>query len=360
MRSAAYWAASVQASPYTEAFRDQGEAARPLPFVVAQEVAFDDLKDLGVRTADDDVASFKLASKGVSGTPLLPATPSDLPTFYSDYQDNLQAVHLQRLLTHEVEDIRHNRMLEKESESGRARALAACAQGASRLFTVVPTEPSLQLTDAEMEHAIQLRLGESLPGPLPSSECKCGSPVGPDPVTHFHSCRLNHKNSQYDRHQNIVRVLSDFARQEAGIAVVVEGSSHEHARPDLTLYYPDEVEQLDVSVTHPLVPSYVRGASQAQLSAAERRAKDKISKHAHKSRHQGYSFRPFVLETLGGFHAEAASGLSRLVEAATNLNSSRVAVFHQLANRLVVALARGNYRVCQEGLKNLKHPLRGD
>ncbi len=83
--------------------------------------------------------------------------------------------------------------------------------------------------------------------------CSCSHRLSEDP-THFLSCELL-KPVATVRHNRIVRHLSTLVQRAGGVSYV-EPRYLEDKRPDIHAFFPDDRIMLDVSVFHPLAPSY--------------------------------------------------------------------------------------------------------
>jgi hypothetical protein len=100
---------------------------------------------------------------------------------------------------------------------------------------------------------------------------------------------------------------------------------------------------LDITVVNPLAPSYLPRASKIAGAALEARYKEKMSKHHRDCEEAGIDFIPLVVESLGGWEADALLNLKRIGHlTAQRLGTPASTSTKQLFQRLAVVLQRGN------------------
>ena len=136
-------------------------------------------------------------------------------------------------------------------------------------------------------------------------------------------------------------------------------------RPDIVLYGREEVLLVDVSLMHPLTPSYVNkwradnsDGEQRLIRAREQLKRTKYEKLAKK--HEDGRVVPFVIDALGAFGTEAEALLQWLGDVAADNGVSKAAEFVRMAYAVVsCALQRGNYRLTESGLMRMRALLGG-
>ena len=134
--------------------------------------------------------------------------------------------------------------------------------------------------------------------------------------------------------------------------------------PDLRLTLDGVSLLLDVSVTHPTMPSALSShLSSRPLGAARRREYEKTHKYAELATMEGSTVIPLVLESTGalgeGFR-QFIRRISSRVRDGEFAEASPLVVERFLINALAIALQRGNAAILREGTSQLDRPLSGD
>lgn len=167
-----------------------------------------------------------------------------------------------------------------------------------------------------------------------------------------------------NRHDLIKHQLARLSR-DAGCAVAVEEHGHEEnddpaeehkvqgKRPDLSVAFLNDQTYIDVSVTHPLAPSYVGQAALKHGYAAARREQEKIEEYKTYAAQQHAVFVPFVLESLGTLGKQARRYIDKLGDAAEAYSGEAAASFRARARSIIsMTLQLGNARLvefCRRG-----------
>ena len=149
---------------------------------------------------------------------------------------------------------------------------------------------------------IAFRLRFALP-PLTISvaQCRCRANYTVDPW-HSLSCHLERSTSHTRRHHHITTLVRHWADKCYAICSIQEPKGidpNSHKRPDLLIEFPSQAYLLDISVRHPLAPSYVKHHPKP-LDTATLAEKDKINKYKDIADGIGATFIPFICETTGG------------------------------------------------------------
>ena len=110
---------------------------------------------------------------------------------------------------------------------------------------------------------------------------------------------------------------------------------------------------IDVTVTGPLAASNVSAAAAEPGAALAKACQRKLRETADACRQEGLVFLPFAMETLGGFHAGAATQVRQIAAAlARSKGLHEGEVTSQLFGRMSLSLMRGNALMlssrCQE------------
>lgn len=112
---------------------------------------------------------------------------------------------------------------------------------------------------------------------------------------------------------------------------------------------------VDVSITHPASPSFLRLHSQPFGAAVSREAA-KTRKYAALAEMEGATFVPFVLESFGALASAARRFLGDVVALAADV-AMVPASSPQLCRALSVVLQRGNALILRSGAQRVRHHL---
>ena len=186
------------------------------------------------------------------------------------------------------------------------------------------------------------------------AECPCGAELSQDPW-HWFSCTLLTCTAANARHNRIVSVLAQVVASAGGLFIPEPRGfvDTDGWRPDGVMALAGPEVATDVSVVHPGAASYRVAASKRRCAAADGRAKVKHGLYDTPARAQGMTFVPFVVESYGALHREAAAMVkcvarAALEEAACDGGAPAVTV-RGIRQRVAVALQRGNAWVIQQG-----------
>jgi hypothetical protein len=259
----------------------------------------------------------------------------------------------------------------------------ALNKGASDWMTVLPTEPSFQLTNGAFQLALRHRLGllpfDTLAGKHCTNPCCLKEEAqrahfisDPD---HFHSCAAHRRTHLTVRHNNLVQVLMRLARsvgfyashepnqhqrpaakqaeegKEAATGTQEDDGWNEHA--DILLIKHGRMVYVDVAVTRPTTRTRLRhelrGVLTTPLFACKKTAERKHDMYDEIAALNGYEMVPFVLESYGGLAPEARSLLRTLASHATDMSERQWMMY---AKRCIsVALQAGNAFIAQAGMQ---------
>ena len=126
---------------------------------------------------------------------------------------------------------------------------------------------------------------------------------------------------------------------DVGVIKVVSEFSIEHPK----CHFSGKDGALDVTVTSPLAPSNVLGASREAGRSLTKAYERKMRDTAEACRVQGLLFLPIAIETLGGFHSVALGQVRQLGQAlARKKGCDDREPIGQLFSRISVTLMRGN------------------
>jgi hypothetical protein len=189
--------------------------------------------------------------------------------------------------------------------------------------------------------------------------CFCGKPLAD--AWHALSCPAVRRRAITTRHDKVLHEVASFARG-AGVQTHVEPNDYDGCRPDAEMCFREGGVLVDVAISHPLAPSWLRDAARP-LMVAERRARAKTAKYGHVAADEGKTFVPLVMESLGGMHVAFARFLGRIVGEATLLGGS-TNLLHanmlardvlRLRQRLSVTIQIWNAEAVAQWLKMLRN-----
>ena len=165
---------------------------------------------------------------------------------------------------------------------------------------------------------------------------------------HALSCQSIKRLSVTSRHDKIANLLINFFNSNLFLARTVK-KAFAHKLPDVEIHLPRETIFIDVSGTHPFNPSYLERTLTNISSALDNRANIKINKYAAWARERNARFIPFVLDTFGRLHKDAADiiklACSERVGLAPSPNSQSS---HSLLTELSLQWQRGNGEIISQ------------
>jgi hypothetical protein len=169
------------------------------------------------------------------------------------------------------------------------------------------------------------------------------------------------------RHNVVVDELASIMRK-AGMTIMVEPRRvglprrASHRRPDIVIYGGHETTLVDVSLLHPLAPSYRarlrRGDSaRRELRLIQHREQVKRTRYAMLAQqYDAGRVAPFVVDAFGAF-GECAEELLRMVAthaAGNSVCNSADSFVTEAAARIAVAVQNGNAKLQEEAFKNIR------
>lgn len=109
----------------------------------------------------------------------------------------------------------------------------------------------------------------------------------------------------------------------------------------------------DVSITHPLCPSYVADAASSSLAAAKAREIIKVRKYKDFEGKFHCTFFPAVVETTGGFGKMFSQSIEKMIKASKAASGSWAprGVVYGLGYAVAVAVAKGNASMVERALR---------
>jgi len=324
----------------------------------------------------------------------------------------LQDEQLQSVATQQIEEKLFKQLHAQAGAFRRTLLTSLTAPHSSEHLTVLPTEPAYRIADSALRLSVRHRLGLAPSDSLSKRQCVCKSRAAfaTDP-DHLHSCRITRGSSLTLRHDSIVQVISDLAREcgfhtirepndhirptqpateanataaaaasqlksattatSAAAASASSSSSsssvdsqasqfmddaipHFHRHADLLLLKGDLQLYLDVAITRSTKSSSLSNSTLTQtvpLHSTHSVAALKTRKYAAISAINHYTFFPFVMETYGGVAKDAVRLLSILAKYSP-LRSEREFMRHA-HSRLAVCLQQSNANIALLGQQRM-------
>lgn len=329
------------------------------------------------------------------------------PTVHPHPHAFMQFEKLQHEATLAQEEQQRKQLHARSTPFRRALLTAAAVPATTAFLTALPTQPAYTMDDEAMRLAVRHRLGLPASDELRTQHCVCGASFAADP-DHFHSCVQTRANALTRRHDALVQTLATLAA-EAGWLVTVEPTQHlrpgnSHGSTEAAAAHADSTGQahataaagtaaeaaaatpapssalaapaalpsfddrhgdllllrhasklyIDLSVTRPTNASTLHSQPRVQqqpLLSTHARAAAKKRKYQAIADTNQYELLPFVLETYGGFGADAHRVLRYLSASSPSLTERQ---FRLHAERcLSVSLQRGNAHVSLLGQQTL-------
>ena len=189
---------------------------------------------------------------------------------------------------------------------------------------------------------MRLRLGLKPQG-APNTPCVCGEVnLAADPTHPLH-CKKR-RDLVTLRHDTAKQLLAELSRTLGADAQIepVGMFDSSQRRPDLNLIFGTRRVLVDVSVCHPLAPTY-GAVAQHPLGTAIRAEQRKRVRYEHLARAADFTFVPFILETTGGW-GPAALALVKALSSHANSHASisKAEATNTLIQGISTAIQRGN------------------
>ena len=206
-------------------------------------------------------------------------------------------------------------------------------QGASELWTLLPSDHGLKLSDRAFRVAAALRLGYIFPpcvrddsGPLYRG---CSQSHGKEllfcDIHHCTSCiHITGPGNLTERHNNVLKELTYLMRR-AGASAILEPqsivtSTNTHA--DLYLAFPLGQAQLmiDVTVISPTPEGKLYATAKEPLAACRLKEEEKAKSYRDMYKERGINFRTMAFEVSGAYGNETKEIFKELAQFFTNYN----------------------------------------
>ena len=253
----------------------------------------------------------------------------------------------QKVISHAVESNLAKELMDgATSEREKARLNAVSLKHSGDWLNAVPVKAlGLHIHSQEFAVALKYRLG--VPVYPSSGPCRACTTTESD-VYGDHALGCSSEGTRIFRHNSLRDVVHATA-QQAHLNPAKEESAllpESGGRP-ADVYLPGwssgKDTALDIAVVSPLQALLVKKAAEEAGSAACKRYKDKLTKYLHPCEQEGIQFIPVVVETMGGWHPESASvltKLSRQLSAQTGVSFEETT--RHFFQRLSITLVKGN------------------
>jgi hypothetical protein len=276
--------------------------------------------------------------------------PTDADTFFSFFPSSNAVSTLQHKLNQSATLTKFNAAVENAQEHNdthsEARLKCYSAASAFEWKNARSSNPQLTLNNTHYRICARMNLGINVRGLAP--ECPiCHRPdaVQKDPL-HYLSCTGYNVKAITHRHNAVLNVAYKYTNAVGGVAVKEprDLDSEDGRVPDLQMLIRDKHWLSDVYIINPMAPSYIKGAAQRQLSAADVGEHRKENKYEATARAHGATFVPFVVESAGGLGEGAVQIIEEIVLASRDNNTL---VHHKIVSRelkaaIGIAVQKGN------------------
>ena len=265
------------------------------------------------------------------------------------HEEALPPDKLQRALTREVEDLRHEEHTAGQEAGDKKRTISLSSSASVSVHTSHPVV-SHAIPNKAMITTTKIRAGTLV---LPDVTCECGR--AQLSVAHVLSCKK--LRGRFARHDVIVRLLHSMLK-DAGLVAQTETFilPDSSKRMDIVIYMPDgRVIWVDVTVANTLAESYVK----QKKPAHEIREQAKTTKYGKQAEERNYIFIPAAIETHGEMGAGMLELLKLIGQAALDshpfalecLPSRWIGDYsYRIKKRIAMTLAFGNHLMIEEAL----------
>ena len=253
----------------------------------------------------------------------------------------------QHSLSVEIESFARKSLFNSSNPRDRARLNSLALPHAGAWLDVIPSSSlNLNIDSRSFSAALGYRLGLPL---MPLSECRsanCNHQLD-ELGDHALHCRDDH-GMKGGRHDRIRDKIFKEAQQASlnptkEMPGLIPGSLSRPADVFIENWTNGRKVAFDVSVTSPTQEAVVFQAAQHAAAAINARKSSKIRAHFENCRAQGISFVPLVVETFGGWDADAIKHLKEMAhQAARRWGQDPALEIKYFFQRLSVSLQRGN------------------
>jgi len=268
---------------------------------------------------------------------------------------------LQHTLTEKQDEARHRSLLDSlQQQPARWSTLISAAEPhAAAWFGSYARRDWVQsrLTHNQWSMAMRLRLGLPLmesPNQMEQVQCACHKTWAMnDTLTHHILCCKQFSSQMIERHNLLVQVVKGLVNRGGVYATVEPGDQGGQKRPDLLVYAASGVIQVDVSVTHPGMPSRNGVYHVGRLATAGAREQEKRRQyHQCLLENPGDEFVPFVLEAPGGVGTAAREFCQQMARWISDQPGEVPydTAMSEVMTEISTALQRGNAAVLSAGL----------
>jgi hypothetical protein len=332
--------------------------------------------------------------------------PKNMDQIWTAFKDVTHQPHkLQRSLTSLIEARISDKLIAHSSSEERVRLCQLTMDQhstkkkddkpnyASRWITMLPVEGEYLIPNQVYRLATRMRLGLPAYDNVSPSDCPCNSSTKANDSQHQQSCVLLRRTSATIRHNNIMNVVMQQAREMgcycereplhhqrqramnntgSSIRTVNDAPAHadhndddeayvdghdneneDNKHADILIISGDSTSYVDVSLVHPTAPSYVRAPSVDRMCERE---KSKHAKYDKIAGPRGWKMVPFVMTSYGNIGKEA---MALILFLSTKATMPALFVGHFI-NCLSVSLLISNFymadRFAQQTKLNIASP----
>jgi hypothetical protein len=297
-------------------------------------------------------ASFDKPTDRVEGNKLK-LLPTSLKCFLRQFQQRPHLVDkFQKRLSLPIWEAQYKRLkmdVEREDGAAAARRLSSYASGgvAGRIWTMVPSHPSLRVSNAHLGMTLRSQVGALLAPWMYMVQGKlmcrgCNKVDFLEVPSHGYHCPPLRRLQQNDRHDDVCNDFVAFAKRNR-IPVIWTPYLPTGQETDLGFVFPQHTIQTDVTIVSPEAPSKSGKGNGGPAEQAIKQANAKIKRYQELVATVGDIFVPLAFETSGAYTRHVHNLLCRIRDAGTQENAvSNPILMQEMRDRLATTLVRDN------------------
>ena len=278
---------------------------------------------------------------------------------------------MQSYLSHLINSAQLQNLLSNNNERFKTRILSAGGVGSAGFLYAIPKNPTLTMSNIQMEVAIKLRIGSDI---IMENEgiakCFCGAYIDKF-GDHLLVCKQG--SEKYTRHNMWLHSWERLIKKSSSPSLALEkplyvlgitDSRNSNKRIDLIEYKStDQSIMADVSITHPTSVQYSNNLITKPGYAADIRQKAKHSKYDESAKKLNMKFVPLIAESYGRLGSETlAFAKQKINELATIYSTSGPKIDSRIQQKLSilwwstlsVSLQKGNVHIIMSKKTKIK------
>ena len=243
-------------------------------------------------------------------------TTTSFDTFsQGDSVSDSQTKRMQSILSHHINKAKFEQLLSSTDNRFKKRLLSAGGIGSAGFLYAIPCNPTLVMTNMQMEIAVKLRIGcEVCSSSDISNKCLCGQQIDKF-GDHFLVCKngsekFNRHNMWLHSWERLIKKSTSpsLSLEKPLYALGITQANNFNKRIDLVEHKINEQSIMaDVSITHPTSANLTNQNISTPGYAALTREKEKHKKYDESATKLNMKFVPLIAETYGRMGLEAIS-----------------------------------------------------